>query len=269
MKRKMGSVRSFISGALCMLLVVGLVTSAAAYTGQKTAALDYSDIKVVLDGTVLKLTDGTGATVEPFAINGTTYLPVRAISKALGLEVEWNASSHTVYLKTSSENFTPSDGERVDMATLKPYTIQYKDDDGSASFRQGSSFTNRQTQYHPDNYLSMAAGSSVLGWTQNKVPSFMSVTYLTGGDYKAFTAYAASRDGLGTASFRFYDADTNTLLKEVTVKEGDAPVQISFDMTGVDKLRITLSTYYTSIGISVYNRVYNNGALYNAYLIKK
>lgn len=268
MKQKR-NMRYFFSGAASMLLLTTLLTGALAYTGTKTQTLSYSDIKVALDGKILKLSDATGAEVEPFSINGTTYLPVRAVSQALGFEVAWNADSHTVYItREGGESQQPVQGERVSMATLTPYSIPYPDEDGAARFDSTSPFTNRQTEYHPENRLSMSAGSPVLGWTQSEVPSSMGVTYLTGGEYKQFTAYAASIDGQGAATFRFYDGDTNILLKEVKLQAGTAPVQVTVDLTGVDKLRITGTTGSERYGQSVYHYAYLNGALYNAYLIK-
>ena len=85
--------RYFLSGAATALLLTSLLTGALAYTGTRTAQLTYSDIKVALDGEILDLADATGAEVEPFAINGTTYLPVRAISQALGFQVAWNGTA--------------------------------------------------------------------------------------------------------------------------------------------------------------------------------
>ena len=85
-----GNIKSFVSGCIVTAAVVGLVGSAAATVGQKTVALDYNDIKVTLDGKQVTLVDSNGQAVEPFAIDGTTYLPVRAVSDALGLEVGWD-----------------------------------------------------------------------------------------------------------------------------------------------------------------------------------
>jgi hypothetical protein len=42
--------------------------------------------------------DANGASVEPFTVNGTTYLPVRAIAEALGMEVSWDNGAKTVYI---------------------------------------------------------------------------------------------------------------------------------------------------------------------------
>lgn len=93
---------SFLAGMLTMALLFGMMgTAYAAY--QKQATLNYSGIQIVLDGETVTPRDGAGNLVEPFTIDGTTYLPVRAIGEALGLEVGWDGSTNTVIL-TSPED---------------------------------------------------------------------------------------------------------------------------------------------------------------------
>ena len=93
---------SFIAGMLTMALLFGLVGPAyAAY--QKQATLNYPGIKITLDGEEVIPKDAAGGIVEPFTIDGTTYLPVRAIGNALGLGVDWDGTTNTVIL-TSPED---------------------------------------------------------------------------------------------------------------------------------------------------------------------
>ena len=90
--------KSFVSGVLVTAVAYGLVGTAAANVGRQTVEVDYNDIKITLNGETVELVDASGAPVEPFAINGTTYLPVRAVSDALGLDVNWDAATSTVVL---------------------------------------------------------------------------------------------------------------------------------------------------------------------------
>ena len=53
-----------------------------------------------MDGKEIVPVDASGNVVEPFIIDGTTYLPVRAVSSALGLDVSWNDQTKTVELNT-------------------------------------------------------------------------------------------------------------------------------------------------------------------------
>lgn len=85
-------------GAVLTALTAALAVPALASTGRRTAVLDYNNITVTLDGRTLDLRDGRGNAVEPFVIDGTTYLPVAAVSQALGLEVSWDGESRTVEL---------------------------------------------------------------------------------------------------------------------------------------------------------------------------
>ncbi len=72
----------------------------AAYS--ETVSINYRRIKIVLNGEEIIPCDGAGATVEPFimASNGTTYLPLRAVSQALGLNVSWDGVANTVDLSS-------------------------------------------------------------------------------------------------------------------------------------------------------------------------
>lgn len=90
--------KGFLSGMVATFLLVGLISSAYATVGKKSVELDYNDIKVTMNGQPVNLVDANGNAVEPFAIAGTTYLPVRAVSNALGLGVDWDATTKTVKL---------------------------------------------------------------------------------------------------------------------------------------------------------------------------
>ena len=93
--------KGFLSGFLTALVLLGLIGTASATIGRRTVNIDYNNINVTLNGKAVELVDANGNAVEPFAINGTTYLPVRAVSTALGLDVGWDGATSTVILKGS------------------------------------------------------------------------------------------------------------------------------------------------------------------------
>ena len=82
--------------ALCAVLTGG--TARAANTVYRTITVQYSGIKLVVDGVEVTPQDANGTTVEPFIYNGTTYLPVCAVGEAIGKQVTWDGGSQTVYL---------------------------------------------------------------------------------------------------------------------------------------------------------------------------
>ena len=100
--------KGFAAGVAASLLVSAAVVPAVAAGVTKTAELYYNNIKVVIEGKQADLKDALGNTVEPFAINGTTYLPVRAVANALDQAVSWDGKTQTVYIGASEVMEQPS-----------------------------------------------------------------------------------------------------------------------------------------------------------------
>ena len=106
--------RGFISGVLASVITLSLIGTASATIGSRNIKADYNDIKITLNGTQITPTDANGNMVEPFAVNGTTYLPVRAVANALGIDVQWNRTTSTVLLSGVTGNGWLTTGDAVD-----------------------------------------------------------------------------------------------------------------------------------------------------------
>jgi len=96
---KRENIKGFLSGVLVTVLLISSIPALAS-TGSKMIEVYYNNIKITLDGVQVTPRDGQGNIVEPFTFNGTTYLPVRAVSNALGIAVDWDSDSKTVILGT-------------------------------------------------------------------------------------------------------------------------------------------------------------------------
>ena len=90
------NIKSLVIGIIIGVIIA--TSSVFAITGSVQKTLDYNNIKITLNGNEITPTDANGTYVEPFTIEGTTYLPVRAIASALGLEVNWDGNTNTVIL---------------------------------------------------------------------------------------------------------------------------------------------------------------------------
>lgn len=92
MKERMkGFISGFISAALIGTLSVGAL--AAAQTINVNGG-----VRLQIDGSIFTPTDVNGNPVDVFEYNGTTYVPVRAVSQAFGKEVAWDANTRTVII---------------------------------------------------------------------------------------------------------------------------------------------------------------------------
>ena len=90
--------KGFIGGIMVAAVIAGIGVPAMATVGTRQLSAVYNNIKITLDGKAITPTDASGNAVEAFTVDGTTYLPVRAVANAVGLGVEWDQATQTVKL---------------------------------------------------------------------------------------------------------------------------------------------------------------------------
>jgi hypothetical protein len=145
----------------------------AANSDNQKINVTYSDITLFVNGNVIIPKDVNGNRVEPFAVKGTTYLPVRAVGNALNKDVKWVDEENTVYLTDKTETtVTVSDlsagpgkisSETINVAfsgvqiNINGTVIIPKDADGDAV----KPFTYNGTLYLPIRALANAFGEPV------------------------------------------------------------------------------------------------------------
>lgn len=128
-----------LQGIIIGIVITSLLTGGLVFAkqGAETIQAMYSDIKIYIDGVKADPQDATGAAVEPFIYNGTTYLPVRGVANALGKSVYWDGDTQSIYLGVNPKEkqylldvcppyeaigvrfYTTKDGTSVSMAGKK------------------------------------------------------------------------------------------------------------------------------------------------------
>lgn len=96
MKRK-------IAILLILAVVLSAAVSAAATARTVTKNLNYTGTKIFVNGIETTLKDANGNDVEPFIIDGTTYLPVRGVASALGSVVIWDGEQNRINIFSQEE----------------------------------------------------------------------------------------------------------------------------------------------------------------------
>lgn len=94
----MKNTRKTLAVVLLAVLALSLCVPAAGAISTLEVPITYRNIKILLNGDELTPTDVNGDSTEPFIMDGSTYLPVRAVADAAGLEVEWDDETSTVSL---------------------------------------------------------------------------------------------------------------------------------------------------------------------------
>ena len=87
----------FFSGILATVMVISATSPTMAALIAKKIQVS-TGINLYLNDQKFAPKDANGNPVEPFVYNGTTYLPVRAISEALDIPVKWEGKTHSVYI---------------------------------------------------------------------------------------------------------------------------------------------------------------------------
>lgn len=87
-----------------LILVLSMVFSLTAMAASnEISVLENHDISIIMDGKEWTFLDAGANQIFPLTYNGTTYLPVRAVSDMVGVNVDWNGKTSTVVLGASND----------------------------------------------------------------------------------------------------------------------------------------------------------------------
>lgn len=210
------NIKSFTLG-VCLTLVL---TSVLTVTAQSIDVF-MGGIKVYWEGVEKILRDTKGEKVEPIIYNGTTYVPLRAMSNLMGKDVDWNQSEKAVYVgkKPTAKTYSLADME--------------KNINGSGNYYKTTSF------YLKNQEISITDGAIKQSGTwkttyvlDNKFSSFrgkMVMPYTTVGSE-------------GEATVVFYSVENDGTANEIEtyrLKKTEDPIEFEVDLRGVTNLRIT------------------------------
>lgn len=220
----------------CALTIcIGSAIAVNAEAIRKEIYAVYDNIRIIVRGKEVTPKDGNGNIVEPFVYEGTTYLPVRAISNALGEDVDWDGDTNTVYIggKVAKED--------VPMDTLKPL-------EGKCEFTTDALYNNAYEH----------RGEKLI--TQNVMKRFPKygysrATFVLNGEYKELNGFLIVPDMYPNyeTTITFTNVDTGEIIEKFTTKHGEKPLKVTVDVLGIDRLKI--ETKFESYGV-----------FYNAYL---
>lgn len=216
--------KGFVVGVVLTSLAVGAIPTMAEKV-TKSAELLYNNIKVVIDGKQADLKDAQGNTVEPFIIDGTTYLPVRAVSNALNKAVSWDGATQTVYLGKNEEIEQPS----VWLKDLETFTgtVETKSID--------------EVEFGGYEYNNILTANTGDVFNNYWYPADNKVSYLVNCNYSKFkgTLYLnkIGKD-YGYANRVVIYGDEKVIYTSDKIISGTKPINIDLDISNVSVLKI-------------------------------
>ncbi len=217
------TIKGFAAGVTATLLTATLIAPAAAST-IKQIKVAMGDIKIYIDGDLQIPRDVTGKQVEPMIYEGTTYLPVRALTGMLtDKPVNWDAASQSVYI-----------GEKPGAGSVQLDTLEeYNANDTSMFTGEDAIFKSLGTEYKPSNTIKFGAyGSNHIIYKLDSNYSKLKGTYLIQHDDLDCDAVHQ----VIISSVDSYGAETELYSKEV--KAGDPPLSIEANVIGCNFVKI-------------------------------
>lgn len=257
---------------LCVLVAVFVSVGAAMNTME--VPITYRDIKITFNGTEFVPTDVDGESTEPFIMNGSTYVPVRAVADAVGLDVEWDSGSNTVVLESS-------DVKDAEIAKLKSQQIvsitPYTDELGVPRYVIANAACS-VLPYVEDNYVSndefclhhllKVDRRFTIETADGNVETWLLVSAYDGGQISANSFYPAMRMAqiwIKEADTLPYDEETQKLLRyPIFVADGtvdadgkDVAADRAYTITRAENERVLLTwpggtSHWVDMGDCVY-----------------
>ena len=241
--------KKFLKGVVVGSLITGIIMSSSLAFGEATArkiTAYFNDIKIYVDGVKINGADAKGNKVEPFIYNGTVYLPVRAVSDAIGKDVTWDSNTYTVYLGEAKQ-------DTVGLSDLKPYEIEnllgnFFDEDSDHYSRR--EITMQQKSYpsvdqlhtgtkHYYDYSDYINEASDIDPCANGY-----VSYILDGKYSEFEAVVGRDDSCldqnllyPEGSIKIY-CDDKLVFSNKSIEVGEEPIKIGGSTLGVNKIEI-------------------------------
>ena len=221
------SVKCFMAGVVTAALMGTTVFPAAAASVMQTIKVAMGGINIYVDGVKQEPKNEQGKTVEPLIYNGTTYLPVRALTNMLtDKAVNWDNQTRSIYIGTRPY----TDANAVSLDQLELYNSSNYMTTG-----EQSKFTVRGKNYEPFNCIFAGPMIFKLDGKYTKLHAYLTSAGFNAGEegYKHYVDFYNANDMDDP-----YDFYTAPLLKHCVVYNGDEPMEIEVDVTGCQRIDI-------------------------------
>lgn len=170
-----------------------------------------------------KNSDSVYTDVAPLIIDERTLVPLRAISELLDCSVDWNGSTQTVTIETSSSKDNSSSKSSVSIEDMTPI---------------GDGLVGNSSSYLEDNYGNKYSNYIFSGGNHNN----FSYETLLGEQYSRFTCTIYTLKGCSwSGSTKFIiNADGKKIYTSTNMTKTSKPVKVDIDISGCNDFEIEI-----------------------------
>ena len=208
----------YLCGMISAVLVAQLLSPALA-SAKRAIEVYNNGVSIYIDDVKLNPTNVNGNPVDIFVYNGTTYVPIRAISQGFGKVVQYDSATKNIYIGRHNSE-TPA-------AYLSQ--MDYFSGTSASGFHTATTETDNTGASHT-----------------NCITRSFDRTYLLNGQYTKiagtmYQTYERRSDAIVIANKGIYIYGDGRLLYAYSPEmgtQGMMPVNFSVDLTGVLELRV-------------------------------
>ncbi|MDB5053563.1 MAG: hypothetical protein JWM44_1613 [Bacilli bacterium] len=227
MIKSLKNIKSFVIGFLCC----ALLSATVAYAEESSQIEVYfNNIKFMFDGVEKKPIVNDG-----FIYNGSTYVPLRFVSEALGKDVLWDGDNNTIWVGRK-------EGNSVLLNSLAYARLDGVAQQDGLSFNRWNGNDDYKHLYGSEFSIADETYSHGLGLYIGKyLDNWGSIDYNLNGNYKRMYGYIGiddfTKNSNSSGIVRVF-GDGKEIYTSPKIKGGDLPLEMDANLTGVLKLRI-------------------------------
>lgn len=159
--------KGYLVVVACLFILLALPLQATSYL--QTKQIDYQPLNLYIDNTQTTLSQ------QPVLIDNVTYIPLRALSNALGIGIRWDQGTKSIYVTQTSNNNVISLQQQIiskdyEISSLKAEVAQLKAQIANNNSSSSSSSSSSSGTFSKNN---PTTGKDILGteltYTQNQL----------------------------------------------------------------------------------------------------
>lgn len=235
--------KGILIGIILTISLTLAINSSYAESIAKYIRVNYPNVKIFVNNVEITPKDAQGKTVEPFIYEGSTFLPVRAISEALGKNIDWDDKTKSVYINDQGVSKPETSKSMGPVEFLSKHSLKNNNDfviEGNSTILvNGAKYDYNNKVFGKENLK--------VNYKINKNYSAIRGVILTGDKGEGMYGNNLIINGDGKTLFKGSEYLKTKGFKDGNIPKNSSnqPVEFEVNISGIDNLEIDFGYFAT------------------------